>query len=61
MNFHNTKILKEIFEECWQEVFLYDSFNDEKITYSQFFDKILDFKDNMLANGIKKNDFLCVF
>ena len=56
----NDLILKEIFEKNWDSVFLIDSQTNQKITYQEFFQKIMKLKEKFFEMGIKKEDFLCV-
>lgn len=54
-------ILKKIFEENWEKIFIIDTINNEQITYGNFFTKIITFKEKLIENGLKKGDFLCLF
>jgi len=56
----NELILKETFENNWDSVLLIDSIKNQKITYQEFFGKILQLKERLSEIGVKKGDFLCV-
>jgi long-chain acyl-CoA synthetase len=59
-NIETGNILKKIFEEDWEKLFIIDAINDEQITYGNFFTKIITFKEKLIEHGLKKGDFLCL-
>lgn len=60
---HNPEIdifLKKIFTENWNEIFIIDSVTDKKLTYCDFFSKIIKFKEKLITMKLTQKDFLCL-
>jgi long-chain acyl-CoA synthetase len=52
--------LKQIIEDNWDEIFLFDAFHEKHLTYGDFFKKSIYLKNELEKKGIKKGDFLCL-
>ncbi len=49
----------QVFEEKWQENFIFDSNNNEKISYSEFLSETLSICQELKNRGVKSNDIFC--
>lgn len=60
-NYNNSgKLLKEVFIRNWKREFLYDSINNNILTYQNFFSEIIELKEKLQEFGLKKKDVLCL-
>ena len=60
-NYNNSgKLLKEVFIRNWEREFLYDSINNNILTYQNFFSEIIELKEKLQEFGLKKKDVLCL-
>ena len=53
-------ILKNVFDHNWPDIFIFDSIQGKTITYEDFFKDILNCKEVLEKQGIKKGDKLCL-
>ena len=53
------KIILDVFNEKWDEDFVFDSNTDTKIKYSEFLSEIISFQQYFNKIGIKTNDIVC--
>ncbi len=62
MNIKNEtgNLLKQIFEDNWEKIFIFDAIHDKHITYGDFFNRVMDFKEKLEQEGLKKGNFLCL-
>lgn len=51
--------LFDIFQNNWNEKFLFDGLKNREITYQEFFTNILKFKEKLEKLGLKQNDTVC--
>jgi len=54
------QLLKKIFSENWDDIFLIDSIKEEQITYMEFFYRIKKYQEELEYRGLKKDDTICV-
>lgn len=53
-------ILRNIFKNNWNELFIIDGINDEKYSYHDFFTAIMNCKERLVSIGMSKNDTVCL-
>lgn len=53
-------ILRNIFKNNWNELFIIDGINDEKYSYRDFFTAIMNGKERLESIGVSKNDTVCL-
>ena len=52
-------LIKDIFRNNWEETFIFDSINSRDYTYQEFFELVLEIKQNLEKRNIKKNEAIC--
>lgn len=57
---NTSAILKDIFKENWNEIFIFDGLNDRELSYMNFCNMILNCKETLEGMGIEKNDVVCL-
>ena len=53
-------LLKQIFEDNWEKIFMFDAIHDKHVTYGDFFNRVMDFKEKLEKEGLKKGNYLCL-
>ena len=53
-------LIKNVFEEKWDENFIFDSINERTIKYSEFFSEIVTFQKELEKKDLKPGDIICV-
>jgi len=59
-NNNTGKLLKEIFSKNWNKEFIYDSINNDVLTFKDFFKRIIVFREFFFKVGVRKNDTVCL-
>ena len=54
------KKLLRIFKDNWKEDFIFDAINGQIYTYENFFKKTIEYKENLVKLGLKKNDQIVI-
>ncbi len=56
-NIHN--LIKNIFEQKWEQNFILDSVNQRTIKYSEFFSEISTLQNELIKKNIHSGDIIC--
>lgn len=52
--------IRNLFEEHWLDIFIFNSIQEETLTYETFFQRIIAYKEKMECRGIKKGNKICL-
>jgi len=52
-------LIKDIFEQKWEENFIFDSVNQRTIKYSEFFSETSSLQNELIKKNIQSGDIIC--
>jgi len=53
-------LVRDVFEQKWDEDFIYDAINQRTIKYSEFFSEVVLFQNELESRDIKSGDIICI-
>jgi long-chain acyl-CoA synthetase len=53
-------LIKDVFDQKWDENFIFDSINQRTIKYSEFFSEVISFQKELKNKDLKSGDTMCV-
>ena len=59
-NSDTSELLKEIFKNNWEDIFLFDALNDTTLSYRDFLNAVLNCEEALKGIGLKKGDTVCL-